>query len=112
MNRTLRIRTADRQVFDDLQSGRKTIETRAATPKYQKLVAGDTLTFVCREERLVMTVKETLHWKSVESMARAIGWQKVMPHASSLKEVKETYASYPGYTEKIREHGIAGFRLR
>lgn len=109
MHRTLRVRKEDRQLFDDVRTGRKSIETRAATAKYQNLAPGDTFTFVCGEERFTKEIREVFRWPSVEAMAKDVPFASVMPNAASLAEVKKTYASYPGYEAKIRAHGLIGF---
>ena len=110
-NWTLRFRLVDKDNFDEVKDGLKRIETRAATVKYQPVAAGDTLTFVCGQERLVKRVARRYHWPSVDAMVREIDLKKVMPAVSSVEEMKRIYASYPGYTEKIREHGLLGFEL-
>ena len=111
MNRTARIRKADKGILEDLKSGRKSIETRAATRKFQSLAAGDTLTFVCGDERVTLRVRKVYRWKSVDAMARAISYKNVMPRAASLREVKAAYASWPRNEENIRKHGLLGFLM-
>ena len=38
--------------------------------------------------------------------------QKIMPLVTSIEEMKKRYYSYPGYEEKIKEHGILAFELK
>ena len=111
MHLLLRIRQADKEIYEDLRSGAKSIETRAATAKYQKLAKGDTVTFLCGKDRFSKRVGKVYRWKSITAMAKAVPFKKVMPRAASLAEVRKIYASYPGYAEKIREHGLIGFTL-
>ena len=89
----------------------KSVETRAATIKYQPIKAGDTLTFVCGEDSFAKRIVKKQHFKTVEAMAKKIPLKKIMPAIDSVAAMKERYASYPGYEEKIREHGLFAFEL-
>jgi len=110
-NYTLRFRAVDRARFDEVRSGLKSVETRAATVKYQPIEVGDTLTFVCGEEQFVKEISKKFHWASVDAMVKEIDFKKIMPAVDSVEEMKGVYASYPGYEEKIREFGLFGFEL-
>jgi ASC-1-like (ASCH) protein len=110
-NWTLRFRAVDKKNFDELKSGVKSIETRAGTVKYQPVEVGDTLTFVCGQERCVKKVAKRYHWPSIDAMVKDIDFKKVMPSVGSVAEMEKTYASYPDYEKKIKEHGLLGFEL-
>lgn len=110
-NWTLQLRKTDTGIFEEVRGGTKSIETRAGTIKYQPIEIGDTLTFVCGEERLVKKIVKKFHWPSVDAMVKEIDFKKVMPSVSSVEEMKKAYASYPDYKQKIREHGLFGFEL-
>lgn len=107
----LKFRKNDRHFFEALLSGKKTIETRAATPKYRAVRTGDNLEFLYGQTRLVRKVKKTLRFKSVEEMIEKIGWVKVMPFARDPEAVKRAYFSFPGYREKIGRFGLVAFFL-
>ncbi len=111
-NYTLRFRAVDKDNFDEVKIGAKSVETRAATVKYQPIEAGDTLTFVCGEERLVKKITKRFHWPSIDAMVKEVDHKKVMPSVESVAEMKKIYASYPGYEQKIKEHGLLGFVLK
>ncbi|HEX8591466.1 MAG TPA: hypothetical protein VF696_01815 [Candidatus Paceibacterota bacterium] len=111
MQLLLRIRQADRDIYDDICSGKKVIETRAATSRYGAIALGDTVTFSCGKDRHTKTVGKVYHWPSIEAMAEEVTFEKVMPRCSSLDEVLKVYGSYPGYAEKIRKCGLVGFEL-
>lgn len=110
-NWTLRFRAIDRDNFDEVKAGVKVVETRAASIKYQPIEVGDTLTFVCGEEKLVKRVAKKFHWSSIDAMVAEIDFKKVMPNVVSIDDMKNVYSSYPGYDEKIKEHGLFGFEL-
>lgn len=108
---TLRFRQVDRARFEELRTGMKSIETRAATIKYRPISRGDILVFVCGMERMEKTVREAHHFKTLEGMLEELPLRKIMPDVSSVEEARKRYASYPGYEDKIREHGILAFEL-
>jgi ASC-1-like (ASCH) protein len=47
MKRTLVFAKTDKHHFDAILRGAKTVETRAGSPMYQKIQAGDTLILKC-----------------------------------------------------------------
>jgi ASC-1-like (ASCH) protein len=111
MHRVLRIREADRSIFNDLKSGKKRVETRAATSLYKNLARGDTVTFVCGKSRLTKTISKVYRWKSIDAIARQVNFKHVMPEVSSLAEMKRVYARFPKYADKIRLHGLLGLEF-
>ena len=111
-NWTLRFRQVDRARFEEVKSGLKSIETRAATVKYQPIQKGDTITFVCGKDRFVKQIGGVYHFATPEAMVKKLPLQKIMPLVTSIEEMKKRYYSYPGYEEKIKEHGILAFELK
>ena len=109
---TLRFRQVDNARFEEVKSGLKSIETRATTIKYQPIKKGDTITFVCGKERFVKEITNVYHFPSPEAMVKKLSMQKIMPLVTSIEEMKKRYYSYPGYEEKIKEHGILAFELK
>ena len=107
----LRFRQIDRVNFEEVRSGEKSIETRAATVKYRPIVVGDEIKFVCGDDSFVKMISNVYHWPSVDAMVKEIPFKKVMPSGESVAELKKAYASYPGYEEKIKEFGLLGFEF-
>lgn len=108
---TLRFRAVDRDRFEDVRSGVKAIETRAATERYRNIRKGDVLVIVCGGRRLVKKVKHVRYFKSITAMARAISPQKIDTRFTSLDAMKKTYYGYPGYKEKIKKFGIVAMEI-
>lgn len=102
---------ADRHNFDDVRSGVKTVETRAAAPKYMAVQVGDEITLACGSDTLTKRVVKKYHWPSIEAMLAEVPLKHVMPDLSTPDQVKARYATYPGYDTKIPELGIVGFEL-
>jgi ASC-1-like (ASCH) protein len=107
----LPIREEDKRFLEAIKRGEKTIETRAATPKYRKIKPGDILVFRCGKEKLEKKVKEVLVFKSIEELTETLGIQQIMPFASSVGEMREIYFSFPGYQGKIAKYGLIAFLL-
>lgn len=106
------IREADRRVFNQIVTGQKTIETRAATGKYRNVGAGDRLTFQCGGDSVTKTVAGSAHYGTLDELYRQVPVAKVLPSARSLEEAKQVHLSFPGYQAKIEAHGVMAFELK
>jgi ASC-1-like (ASCH) protein len=111
MRVVLRFRATDGKDFEALRQGRKKIETRAASPRYQKIVAGDVLVITCGGETIEKTVKEVVHVSSVDELFTKFALSDVFPDAKDIEEAKATYNSYAGYRDKIAAYGLLAFVL-
>jgi ASC-1-like (ASCH) protein len=107
----LKFRALDRDKFEAVKSGAKAIETRAGTVAYKKIQAGDVLVIKCGGEVVEKTVRQVSHFKSVQDVVNSPDFGKILPWASNLEEAEKTYYSFPGYKEKIAQHGILAFYL-
>lgn len=104
-------REEDRARFEEVRSGAKEIETRAASPKYQNIAVGDIITFSCGGDIFTKQVVKKYHWPSVEAMLAEVPLRRVMPDLDTLEQVKARYASYPDYEEKIKEFDLLGIEF-
>ncbi|MEK7560267.1 MAG: ASCH domain-containing protein [Patescibacteria group bacterium] len=109
---TLRFRAVNKDIFLDIKSGKKVVETRAATKKYKDIAAGDTIVLVCGKEQFEKKVKKAKIFKNIKALIKAYPIKKIMPHLSSEKELQEAYYSYPDYKEKIRKDGLIALELK
>jgi ASC-1-like (ASCH) protein len=110
-NHRLPFQATDKQMFDDIKSGLKSIETRAGTVAYQKIVEGDTLTFTCGKDKLVKVVKEVRHYNSLDEMFNELDLKDIMPRVESIEEAKKIYYSFTGYRERLERDGVLAFSL-
>jgi ASC-1-like (ASCH) protein len=108
---TLIFREVDKDRFEEMRSGVKVIETRAATPKYQPTAIGDEVKFVCGNDSFTRVISKKYQWLSVDEMVKEVPFKKVMPNVDSIEEMKKVYSSYPGYDQKIKEYGLLGFEF-
>lgn len=108
---TLRFRAVDRDNFNEVRRGTKSVETRAATVKYEPIKEGDTIRFVCGKAAFTKRVVKKYHFKTVAAMTKKIPIKKIMPSVATVAQMRKRYARYPGYEEKIRKHGLFAFVL-
>lgn len=101
----------DRHNFEDVRNGVKTIETRAATEKYQAVQVGDEITLQCGADTITKKVTKKFTWPTIEAMFEEVPLKRVMPDLDTIDQVRARYNSYPNYTEKLKQHGIVGFEL-
>ena len=47
----LKFRQADKDIFKDIRSGRKTVETRAGTVKFRNIKSEKTVIFICGKDK-------------------------------------------------------------
>lgn len=72
MSLVLVFREVDRARFEEVRSGIKAVETRAATPKYQSINIGDELQFSCGGDTFSKKVIKKFHWPSATGMGGRI----------------------------------------
>jgi ASC-1-like (ASCH) protein len=111
-NHILKFKAVDKHNFDDIASGRKTIETRAGSPAYTKVATGDTLTIMCGKEKLVRTVKKVHAFRTIGALLKALPLKKIMPDVTTEKEARARWNSYTGYKERIKQYGLIAWELK
>jgi ASC-1-like (ASCH) protein len=110
-NHRIVFRECDRDKFEEIVDGTKTIETRAATAKYTSIKAGDELTFTCGYSEITKIVTKVEHFNSLEEMFSALPLNQILPSAKNIDDAQKVYSSFPGYKEKIETSGILAFHL-
>ena len=108
----LRFRQTDRGIFENIRNGRKTVETRAATAKFKNITPGDTVVFICGNDRLEKKVKKVGIFKSIPSLLGRYKLKSIMPHLSSEEELKKAYYGFSGYKEKIKKSGLIAIEFK
>ena len=109
---TLRFRAVNKDTFLDIKFGKKTVETRAATERYQNIKAGDILVLSCGKQKFEKKVKKAKIFKSIKALTTAYSIKKIMPDIASEKELRNAYYSYPSYKEKIKKFGLIALELK
>jgi ribosomal protein S18 acetylase RimI-like enzyme len=108
---TLKLRAADRDLFEAIKRGSKTIETRAATSTYQRVKVGDVLRFRCGSAYIEKRVARIKHFGSVSALFKSPDFKRVFPGVDTLEETERLYYTYPEYRQKIDDHGLLAFYL-
>lgn len=111
MKHVLKFREVDRDKFEALKSGEKSIETRAATSKFKNIRPGDTLIVMCGSDNYEKVVKEATIYASLDRLFNNYSYKEILPTSSSLSEAIAVIEGFPGYPEKIRKHGIIALRV-
>jgi len=109
--KTLEFRLQDKGHFEAIKRRLKTVETRAASEKYCDIKPGDSVSFRCSTEEVVMKVQAVEHYSSIEKLLDEIPIDRLMPGLTTLEEVKKAYRGYPGYEQKIAQHGLIALFL-
>ncbi len=109
---TLRFRAINKEFFQAIKTGRKKIETRAATIKYKNIKSGDLVEFVSGKQRFSRTVKSSKIFKNIGSMTKVHKLTDIMPNAKSTKDLEKSYNSFPGYREKLKKFGIIALKFK
>ena len=109
---TIRFRAVNRDIFLAIKSGKKKIETRAATERYRDIKAGDVLVLVCAKQKIKKQVKKVEHFKSLGAILKRYSPVTINPKTHTVKEAREMWYSFPGYKEKIRKFGLIAITLK
>ncbi len=103
----------ENDVFSALQSGKKTIDTRPFSPKYQRVRVGDVLKFVSisTKEKLEKKVAAIKTYESIEELFAKNDYKKIFPEAASKKQAEKCYEKFPGFAKKASAFGVVAFWL-
>ena len=112
-NKTLRLRfrEVNRDIFDAIRDGRKKVETRAATVRYQKAKKGDHVILVCGKDIFEKHIADVHIFKSIDDILKKYKVQEINPNVETEEELRKLYYSFPGYREKIKKHGLVAIEL-
>ena len=81
----------DAPVFDHLRSGKKTVEGRPYSRKYQQVKSGDTIVFTHGGKKHTATVKSVKKYKTLKGYLRGEGLRKTLPGVTRLAEATRVY---------------------
>lgn len=102
----------NKDIFEMIKSGQKSVETRAATQRYKSIIPGDVLTFVCEGDSFKKTVTKTKVFPSIHSLLERYQPKEINPKLETAGEINAMYQSFPGYEAKIKEHGILAIEVK
>ncbi len=108
---TLSIAEINRDTFYFIRSGKKKIETRACSPKYRKVKAGEILVLSCAGEKFERKIKKVFYFTSIKEILKKYTPNQINPAVHTEQEITQAWHSYPGYKEKIKKFGLIAFEL-
>lgn len=108
----IRFREIDRDGFNLVKTGYKTIETRAATPRYRGIKVGDILTFTCGRDRFNKTVVAKQVYRNARALLKSVPLSQVAPDRTTKQQMLDRYASFPDYEQKITKYGLVAWKLQ
>lgn len=108
---TLRISKGNRDTFLAIRRGTKRVETRAATPRYRCIRAGDMIRFICGRESFTRCARAVRHFRSIGALLGRYRPRDINPWVRTARELRERYARFPKYPEKIRRYGLMAIEL-
>jgi len=108
----LRFREVNRDIFNAIKSGKKRVETRAATIRFHTIQPGDTIRMVCGKDAFEKRVKSAETFKTISALFEKHDIKDLNPFADSREDMEKMYFSFPGYREKIRRYGLIAFEFK
>lgn len=108
----LRFRETDRDIFEAIRDGRKTIETRAATGRYQNIKKGGWVMLVCGKDQFEKQVVGAQIFKTIDALLKKYKVKEINPKLGTKEELKEMYYSFSNYREKIKQCGLIAIELK
>ena len=105
------ISKTNQEIFENIHSGKKKIETRAATIRYKDIAVGDTIVFVCNGSSFEQKILRVEHFSSVEDLLKKYKPKDINPKIKTADELRTLYYSFPGYKEKIKKFGLIALTL-
>lgn len=107
----IKFRAVNRDIFEAIRDGRKKIETRACDEKFRDITRGDAVTLMCEDDAFTKTVKSTEVFTTIEALLEKYAPQDINPACTTEEDICAMYYSFPGYKEKIEEHGLIALEL-
>ena len=99
--------------FDAIKSGRKTVEGRLNSTKFQNLKVAMPITFISTTTKQQLTcIVQAIHtYPDFKAMLQSEGVQKMLPDINNLEDAVSIYESFPGYKEEVKKIGALAIRI-
>lgn len=107
----IKFRAVNRDIFEAIRDGRKKIETRARDGKFRDITRGDAVTLICEDDTFTKTVQSVEVFATIEVLLEKYAPQDINPACATEEDIRAMYFSFPGYKEKIEEHGLIALEL-
>lgn len=107
----LKFRAVNRDIFEAICDGRKKVETRACDEKFRDITQGDVVMLMCEDDTFTKTVQSVEVFATIEALLEKYAPQDINPACATADDIRAMYYSFPGYKEKIEEHGLIALEL-
>lgn len=97
--------------FDHIKQGRKTVEGRKCSPKYQNLNSGDKLKFYCDDGEFIASAVKVEQYSSLESYLETEGVENALPGIASMEEAINVYLGFNSREVIESSGGFLGFHI-
>jgi ASC-1-like (ASCH) protein len=108
---TLRFAKENKDTWQYIKEGKKKVETRAGTVKYQNIKVGDIVVLSCDGIKFKKNIKKVTHFRSIAMLLKKYKPSDINPDLKTTEDTIARYNSFSGYKEKIAEYGILAFEL-
>ncbi len=108
----LPFRAQDKNIFEAIKKGEKSIETRAGGGKYEGIKDGDYLIFSCEGKKFEREIIKVSKFKTISALVKKYPVKSINPMVKNILELTKMYESFPGYKERIKRDGILAFELK
>ncbi|MBD3273460.1 ASCH domain-containing protein [Candidatus Dependentiae bacterium] len=100
--------------FENIKSGKKTIEGRLNKEKYQKLKINDKIEFKSNKtnEKIICKITHINKYSNFKTMLINEGINNMLPKINNLKEAIKIYESIPGYKENVKKYGTIAIGIK
>lgn len=107
----LNFRQCDKKIFDAVLDGRKKVETRTASAKFQDLKTNNTVVLKCGQEKVAKKIKTIKYVSGIDELLEHYKVADINPFIKNKKELEEMYFSFPNYREKIEKYGLVAIEF-
>jgi len=108
----LKIRAANKDIFEAIKSGKKKVETRAATERYRGIGKGDNVQFVCGRDKFIKQVVAARVFPTLAALLKKYRPSQINPKIKTEAELRKMYYSFVNYRKKIKKFGLVAWELK
>ncbi len=100
--------------FEEVHSGKKTVEGRPFTPRYVNLKEGEFIQIVDKGccKNFVVEITRLTKYNSFSEMLETEGIENCLPGIESLPKGVETYHSFPNYEAQEQQYGVIALGIK
>jgi ASC-1-like (ASCH) protein len=108
----LKLREADRDIFEAIKSGKKKVETRAGTERYSDISVGTKIVFSCGNDKFEKEIMKVEKFKTIKALVKKYKPAEINPQCKTEDQLRDMYYSFQDYQEKIKKHGLVVMELK